>query len=70
LESPTWHGRNFNALNDSIVTGQINGVEVPYRIVVHGIKAAAPDAQTFTLDLVQLLAEFRERGCPVSIMIE
>jgi len=26
-----WHGRNFNALRDSIATGSINTVEVRYR---------------------------------------
>lgn len=33
--APTWHGRNFDALNDSIVTGDINCVEVPYRLVIN-----------------------------------
>jgi RNAse (barnase) inhibitor barstar len=25
----SWHGRNFNALRDSIITGQISEVELP-----------------------------------------
>jgi len=25
--APPWHGRNFDALNDSIATGEINRVE-------------------------------------------
>jgi RNAse (barnase) inhibitor barstar len=32
--APVWHGRNYNALNDSIAGGDINQVEVPYRIVI------------------------------------
>jgi RNAse (barnase) inhibitor barstar len=32
--APSWHGRNFNALNDSIATGSINKVEVPYTLVI------------------------------------
>jgi hypothetical protein len=32
--APDWHGRNFNALRDSIATGQINRIEVPYRLVI------------------------------------
>ena len=32
--APEWHGRNFNALRDSISTGSINKVEVPYRLVI------------------------------------
>lgn len=32
--APEWHGRNFNALNDSIANGSINKVEVPYTLVL------------------------------------
>ena len=32
--APEWHGRNFNALDDSIAHGRINEIEVPYRIVI------------------------------------
>jgi RNAse (barnase) inhibitor barstar len=31
--APDWHGRNFDALNDSIATGSINKIEVPYRLI-------------------------------------
>ena len=33
LEAPDWHGRNMNALADSIVTGSINKIEPPYRVL-------------------------------------
>ncbi len=37
--APIWHGRNRDALNDSISTGGINEVEIPYRLeVVNGAK--------------------------------
>jgi RNAse (barnase) inhibitor barstar len=32
--APVWHGRNFDALRDSIVFGQINRIEVPYSVAV------------------------------------
>ena len=32
LGAPEWHGRNFNALRDSMTTGGINAVEPPYAI--------------------------------------
>ena len=32
--APEWHGRNFDALNDSIANGSINKVDVPYRLVL------------------------------------
>jgi RNAse (barnase) inhibitor barstar len=32
--APSRHGRNLDALNDSIANGQINEVEPPYRLVI------------------------------------
>jgi len=32
VEAPEWHGHNLDALNDSVVTGQVNGIEPPYCI--------------------------------------
>ena len=34
LDSPSWHGRNLNALWDSVHGGNINGVEPPYKVVI------------------------------------
>jgi Barstar (barnase inhibitor) len=34
LEAPEWHGRSINALIDSMVWGNINAIEPPYRILV------------------------------------
>jgi RNAse (barnase) inhibitor barstar len=34
LEAPEWHGWSINALIDSMVWGNINAVEPPYRIWV------------------------------------
>lgn len=32
VDAPGWHGHNLNALNDSLVTGDINGLNPPYII--------------------------------------
>lgn len=32
IQAPDWHGHNLDALNDSIVNGDINGIEPPYEI--------------------------------------
>ena len=34
LEAPDWHGRSINALIDSMVWGNINAIEPPYRILI------------------------------------
>jgi len=36
LGAPHWHGRNINALIDSMVYGNINAIEAPYKIQVTG----------------------------------
>ena len=32
VKAQSWHGRNLDALNDSLVTGDINEIEPPYFI--------------------------------------
>jgi hypothetical protein len=46
LEAPDWHGRNINALIDSMVYGNINGIESPYRIWIAGTAALPADVKT------------------------
>jgi RNAse (barnase) inhibitor barstar len=59
LGAPAWHGRNLDALEESLRDGDINAVEPPFRVVVAGapsdmheflLKVAAVfnDAQTAT----------------------
>ena len=44
MEAPNWHGRNLDALRDSIVTGSINRREVPYRVVIGGCNYMSVEA--------------------------
>jgi RNAse (barnase) inhibitor barstar len=45
LDAPFWHGRNLNALYDSIVWGDINGVEPPYTVHIRNLSRAGEDAK-------------------------
>ena len=67
--APSWHGRNFDALVDSIETGQINAVEVPYRIVICNCDRMGLEASKLTSDFVDLIREIAARGCPVEIRV-
>jgi RNAse (barnase) inhibitor barstar len=69
IGAPAWHGRNFDALNDSIVTGGINFVEVPYRIAICNLADASPQAQALASNLMQLFIDFQTSGCPVSMRL-
>jgi RNAse (barnase) inhibitor barstar len=63
--APKWHGRNFDALNDSIATGSINEVEVPYKLVIKHYDQICGEAKRMTDDFVELIHEIAARGCPV-----
>ena len=68
--APTWHGRNLDALNDSIGTGQINKVEVPYRIVVKNLDSAGAEAKQLVERFAEVVHNLAETGCPVEILVE
>jgi RNAse (barnase) inhibitor barstar len=67
--APNWHGRNFNALRDGIAAGQINELEVPYRLVVVNYQAAQPGAIPMAEDFFSLIRELEGEGVPVALEI-
>jgi hypothetical protein len=67
LGSPSWHGKNFNALRDSITGGKINKLELPYRICISGISRAVPDVRQLLSDFCSLIKEFQAGGYNVDI---
>lgn len=68
--APEWHGRNFNALRDSISTGSINQVEVPYRLVIKNYDRIRSAAKTMADDFIDLIHELAAEGCRVEIRVE
>jgi RNAse (barnase) inhibitor barstar len=68
--APSWHGRNFNALHDSIVVGRISKEEVPYLIKIKNFGLIGSGAKGMAADFVQLIKELRKSGCPVDIETE
>jgi RNAse (barnase) inhibitor barstar len=68
--APEWHGRNFNALNDSIAGGDINCIEVPYELNIRNYDKIVGDAKKMTDDFIDLIHELEAKGCPVKIRVE
>jgi ribonuclease inhibitor len=68
--APDWHGRNFNALNDSIATGDINRIEVPYRLVIQNYDRVGEGAKKMTDDFIDLIRELAAEGTPIAITVE
>jgi RNAse (barnase) inhibitor barstar len=70
LGAPDWHGRNFNAINDSIGNGGVNTIEVPYRIVVQNLSAASSETKELIEDFADLIDKLQTNGCPVEMQTE
>jgi RNAse (barnase) inhibitor barstar len=68
--APEWHGRNLDALEDSISGGSINQVEVPYRLIITSYARIGPDAKAMADRFISLVHELAADGCPVEIRIE
>jgi RNAse (barnase) inhibitor barstar len=68
--APEWHGRNLDALADSIRSGSINQVEVPYRLVIKSYGMIGPDAKPMADRFINLVLELAAEGCPVEIRVE
>ena len=59
---PSWHGRNFNALRDSIITGNINEVDLPYKIYISGLSKMPAEPRRVVMNFCSLIQEFRSEG--------
>jgi hypothetical protein len=68
--APSWHGRNFSALNDSIATGNINKTEVPYRIVIRNANRIGTGAAELVGHFEDLIREIHAKGCPVEMRLD
>jgi len=68
--APDWHGRDPNALNDSIEGCGINRIEVPYRIVIRNADKMGSTAAGEVNDFQAVIAHIRNDGCPVDLVIE
>jgi hypothetical protein len=68
--APSWHGRNFNALRDSIGVGRVNKIDVPYIIRLKNYSSIGPGARGTATDFIELINQLRESGCAIDISVE
>ena len=68
--APDWHGKNFNALRDSIGTGDINLIEVPYRLLLKNYDQIGQAVKCDVDHFVNVINEIASEGVPVEIRIE
>ncbi len=75
LDAPFWHGRNINALIDSMVWGDINGIEPPYKICISNFQKASAEVreeiEALAKDILSSKAEhYRMYGQEPEIFLE
>lgn len=68
--APAWHGRNLDALYDSIGSGDINEVEVPYSVRITGSSAMSSEAQEMVKLFKSVVKQLRDEGVDVSVECE
>lgn len=59
IGAPAWHGRNLDALFDSIGGGEINALEPPFRVVVKGADKQPEAMRNFLSKVEQVFADAR-----------
>lgn len=70
VDAPEWHGRNLNALADSIVTGDINNIEPPYTIRSIDVSNIAESLEEFQLLVLNIFNEAVANGRSVTVINE
>jgi hypothetical protein len=69
LGAPAWHGRNLDALNESIRSARINEVRMPYTIRIRGFATMQPDAKDMVNRFAKLIADRRAEGMAVALVV-
>ena len=69
VKAPAWHGKNLNAVRDSIGAGQINGIEVPYRLVIKNYGALSGELKAQTDFFIEVISDLAKEGVQVEVHI-
>ena len=70
VKAPEWHGRNMNALADSLVTGDVNGVEPPFCVINTNSQDLSSEAQTIFSAVSEIYAEANAEGRKIRVFSE
>lgn len=59
IGAPSWHGKNVNAIIDSMIWGDINCTEPPYKIMLHGVRNLPTEIQSEIDNTISHIAKAR-----------
>lgn len=68
LGAPDWHGRNLDALWDSLTSDDINEVKAPFAIEVQRTASLPRELRRFLRAISGLFDDARQEGIEVSIV--
>jgi RNAse (barnase) inhibitor barstar len=67
LGAPPWHGRNLDALNDSLGGDNINAVRAPYVINISHSADASGEVREYLERFAALISDLRAGGLDVGL---
>lgn len=70
VNAPSWHGRNYNALRDSFVTGSINGIEPPYDFIIRMPPEPTSEVAEAVRYFVERISDWRAQGAQLSVRLD
>ena len=70
LEAPEWHGKNLDALADSLVTGSINKIEPPFCVINKNIDSVKNNLQYFFSQVKEIYEEANSVGRKIRVFSE
>ena len=66
LGAPASHGRNLDALEDSLRGGDLNAVNAPLTVAVTGVETAGSEARIAVAKIATLIGDLSQDGVPVT----
>jgi RNAse (barnase) inhibitor barstar len=69
LRAPEWHGRNLDALWDSIATGGINGLAPPFALRIFNTEHFSPQMNAFMGKVEAIFRDAAEADVPVALHV-
>jgi RNAse (barnase) inhibitor barstar len=68
--APRWHGRNLDAVWDSLMGADINELNPPFRVRITGLSYMGEDVRSLVRRFAALLEEARSEGRGVEVTLE
>ena len=66
VQAPSGHGRNYNALRDSFIVGDVNGIEPPYDFIIRMPTSPTSEVEDAVRYFMARVSDWRAEGAPLS----